>query len=532
MDGPALLSALPDLHLSHAAKQELLVELHMQTQRFPLHNSTWWRSGSGLSSPQSGTDEFARLSPSNGDFLLDSSAQVEIFLQCASPFCSLHGTLCLRVDGTEVEWSVKWSADASKIVHMRHLQRGRHVVEYNWCFTPGSIVRAGWGHSCSLTLLRGRTIFFVGSVSEEGQTIQSYGHWRQRIEHQLSNLFVPLTFLDREVLRFHQWGQNLSAQGKHLSQVSPLDGCVPGPCNLETFSREQAAERKGSVEPALSSALSAQLNDLGPYSLHSTCAVVGSSSVLLNDRKGREIDNTDAIFRVNWAPTVGYEEHVGSRTTHRVGGYEEKESAPGGLTYISALKCEEREVQRCMHSMLSRPCPWCLHMWPSGASANMALLRLFKELTTSGAVAASEMPGSGVEEHNLSWDWSQTNKTIGMSTGCCVTPALRMYKSNAAPVICSFTGFFAVAAALRLCKSVTVYGFSLNLPVHRPLHLQKANCGGGPVYGKYFKVGLKNYVAVPFECPGKPWFGGGDHPFEAEHRAFAALHALGLLSIQ
>jgi hypothetical protein len=50
-----------------------------------------------------------------------------------------------------------------------------------------------------------------------------------------------------------------------------------------------------------------------------SCAVVGSSSSLLARSYGSRIDEADIVIRVNNAPTTGYEEHVGQRTTVRVG---------------------------------------------------------------------------------------------------------------------------------------------------------------------------------------------------------------------
>lgn len=47
-----------------------------------------------------------------------------------------------------------------------------------------------------------------------------------------------------------------------------------------------------------------------------SCAVVGSSgSLLLGQPRGALIDQHDAVFRVNYAPTRGYEEYVGRKTT-------------------------------------------------------------------------------------------------------------------------------------------------------------------------------------------------------------------------
>ena len=52
----------------------------------------------------------------------------------------------------------------------------------------------------------------------------------------------------------------------------------------------------------------------------SSSAVVSSSSLLLTQRQGIEIDNNQCVFRLGHAPTMGYEEFVGNRTTHRIVG--------------------------------------------------------------------------------------------------------------------------------------------------------------------------------------------------------------------
>ena len=47
-------------------------------------------------------------------------------------------------------------------------------------------------------------------------------------------------------------------------------------------------------------------------------AIVGSSSTLLNHSLGESIDSFDEVVRFNRAPTEGWENHVGSKTTLRV----------------------------------------------------------------------------------------------------------------------------------------------------------------------------------------------------------------------
>ena len=49
-----------------------------------------------------------------------------------------------------------------------------------------------------------------------------------------------------------------------------------------------------------------------------TCALVSSSGMLLGSNAGSQIDSADCVFRLNSAPTLGYEKDVGSKTTVRV----------------------------------------------------------------------------------------------------------------------------------------------------------------------------------------------------------------------
>ena len=49
-----------------------------------------------------------------------------------------------------------------------------------------------------------------------------------------------------------------------------------------------------------------------------TCAVVGSSGIVLNYDHGSDIDEHDMVLRFNSAPTRGFEKHVGSKTTYRI----------------------------------------------------------------------------------------------------------------------------------------------------------------------------------------------------------------------
>ena len=65
-----------------------------------------------------------------------------------------------------------------------------------------------------------------------------------------------------------------------------------------------------------------------------TCAVVGSSNSIMKTPRGKSIDASSAVFRMNAAPTRGFEAHVGARTTLRFWGVQ---AAPGPTTRCVAL---------------------------------------------------------------------------------------------------------------------------------------------------------------------------------------------------
>uniref|UniRef100_A0A061S847 beta-galactoside alpha-(2,6)-sialyltransferase n=2 Tax=Tetraselmis sp. GSL018 TaxID=582737 RepID=A0A061S847_9CHLO len=58
--------------------------------------------------------------------------------------------------------------------------------------------------------------------------------------------------------------------------------------------------------------------DLPEYVNTRKCAVVGSSPALLGSNLGSKIDEHDTVFRFNAAPTKGFEEDVGKKTTIRL----------------------------------------------------------------------------------------------------------------------------------------------------------------------------------------------------------------------
>ena len=145
---------------------------------------------------------------------------------------------------------------------------------------------------------------------------------------------------------------------------------------------------------------------------YGSCAVVGSSGTLLNAEFGREIDAHDAVIRVNGAPVVpNYAMHAGMRTTWRVFSsphaasdfrFKEQNSFPNTTMLIA---CDRPYVYSCQNVLY--------------ASAKPLLHGL------------SPIFYAAVRRH--------TDK-----------------RKHAIPL----TGVVAVAAAIRSCRSVDVYGMS------------------------------------------------------------------------
>ncbi|PWA15308.1 hypothetical protein CCH79_00008587 [Gambusia affinis] len=104
--------------------------------------------------------------------------------------------------------------------------------------------------------------------------------------------------------------------------------CLPRPNSQRTFSnggRQHLQKERGNFsyyEEMVKKLFEIfpTIPHLGKPPLHkcSTCAVVGNSFNLKGSNYGPLIDSKDIIIRMNAAPTKGYEEDVGTKTTHRV----------------------------------------------------------------------------------------------------------------------------------------------------------------------------------------------------------------------
>jgi len=75
---------------------------------------------------------------------------------------------------------------------------------------------------------------------------------------------------------------------------------------------------KGRVKTSAVSHISGGKGDINARAHWDSCAIVGSSGLLLRTKHGRAIDNHTAVIRFNDAPTKRKEDFVGSRTTLRI----------------------------------------------------------------------------------------------------------------------------------------------------------------------------------------------------------------------
>ena len=89
----------------------------------------------------------------------------------------------------------------------------------------------------------------------------------------------------------------------------------------------------------------------------SSCAIVGSSGLLLQQRLGATIDEYDLVMRTNLSPVGGFEEVVGSKTTVRVMNTEASE------TYLLERACPSLQGRADNPEGPDDPCPaYSIHL--------------------------------------------------------------------------------------------------------------------------------------------------------------------------
>eukprot|EP00899_Mesostigma_viride_P022277 jgi/Mesvir1/3233/Mv16376-RA.1 len=203
-----------------------------------------------------------------------------------------------------------------------------------------------------------------------------------------------------------------------------------------------------------------------------TCAVVGNSGGLLGAKLGPMIDAHDMVVRINQAPTRGYEQHVGTKTTMRL------------LNHIYGRMKPERPlypVEPGVTFVSSR----------TGADTVREALALYARMQREAGVRILVLNRAVVSHaQNMVVHFRECVKAAGGGD----------FKGGDAPT----SGMVAVFGLINLCQRVSVFGFGENEE-------------NGLPYQYYTKLSSRS--------SGHPV-----HSFDAESKVVAFLGRLGILN--
>ncbi|UPR03497.1 sialyltransferase [Chloropicon primus] len=161
-----------------------------------------------------------------------------------------------------------------------------------------------------------------------------------------------------------------------------------------------------------------------------TCAVVGNSGVLTRNELGSEIDEHDVVIRFNLSPTLGYENHVGKRTSIRFWS-----RSPTGR---KISRPSEDDDGSDVHFV-------------ADAKGLGSLLRAFSKKSGKGRHRDADEEDGGGPGYTAAEDVP------------IVSPKFLDGVSNSIGFVPS-VGFFGIAFAMHLCSKVDAYGFFAQEP--------------------------------------------------------------------
>lgn len=155
-----------------------------------------------------------------------------------------------------------------------------------------------------------------------------------------------------------------------------------------------------------------------------SCAVVGSSGVMINASLGRRIDAADHVIRMNTAPTVGFEEHVGSKTTIRVatlnaGLHARREGLVTRSTTL-VYYCQTKWIGACWGWIPREPAP---RLSPSLLRVAQAVLRTSRLFPSTGIMSVL-VAMSLCRKVSLYGFGLRNDTKCGKYYGRCVPPAM------------------------------------------------------------------------------------------------------------
>lgn len=192
------------------------------------------------------------------------------------------------------------------------------------------------------------------------------------------------------------------------------------------------------------------------------CAVVGSSSKLLNARQGALIDAHDAVFRFNLAPTRGFEASVGAKETIRIGGSEDllkvdRHAAERVALFLISRRrqCQTRMSRRANHTNA-----------PQGRYSSYIVLECVRDV---------------IREFRLSG--------ASLATDECARMLRRTASTTCLPIPSS--GLAGVVLAHEVCGNVSLFGFDSyaeHLEMVRRVTRRNATRDGAPVGYHYWDM--------------------------------------------
>mmetsp|Transcript_41028 Transcript_41028/g.131202 ORF Transcript_41028/g.131202 Transcript_41028/m.131202 type:complete len:376 (-) Transcript_41028:70-1197(-) len=248
----------------------------------------------------------------------------------------------------------------------------------------------------------------------------------------------------------------------------------------------------------------AQASEAPAWKRAGRCAVVGSSGAALTGRGlGREIDGHDLVFRMNDAPTAGFEQDVGARTDFRV-------SIPEALHVGSPAERALLLMQKRGHfSRMNEIRKGVLSGTAGGAE--MPTAKHEKQWFTNAPAVEKQHAFNASQVHVLStefMDWAHQ----------CI--AQRPGRPGLAGTMHPTTGFLSQIMALIMCDDVTAYGFA------------RSNAGLVRAAGMRGHIKGYHYYEV---SPVKKYHAAGvpptTHDYAIEHNFRAKAQALGVMKI-
>jgi len=182
-----------------------------------------------------------------------------------------------------------------------------------------------------------------------------------------------------------------------------------------------------------------------------SCAVVGNSPLVLTQSAGRAIDRHDVVIRFNFAPTRGFERHVGAKTSVRFMGKswvwsEPPGAAAGGTGGISDGGASTSDPVL-MHRYNSRT--YFDEDLQLNGGFNIATLDHPFQLHGFGM--ARRVKKALTKRSNATTKFTQAERE-GLS---------QRYGSVKSPLAPISSGFSGVLFAMYACSDVSVYGFDL-----------------------------------------------------------------------